>query len=75
MDNQSSILFTKNRIQHNRIKYINIRHHFVREYIEKEDINIEFINTIEMIADIFTKILIIEKYKINIKKFRLKKLK
>ena len=74
MDNQNSISFAKNPIQHNRTKHIDIRHHFVREHIEKEDINVEFINTTEMIADIFTKALTTEKYKINVRKLGLKKL-
>ena len=47
---------------HTRIKYINICYYFIREYLNDKDITLEYINITEMIADIFTKSLTIQKY-------------
>ena len=54
-DNTSAISLTKNPVQHSRTKHIDIRHHFIRDHILKGDIHIEFIETRNQLADIFTK--------------------
>ena len=33
----------------------NIRHHFIRDHVEKEDVKLERVDTLDQIADIFTK--------------------
>ena len=54
-DNTSVINITKNPIQHSRTKHIEIRHHFIRDHALKGDICIEHVDTLNQLADIFTK--------------------
>ncbi|GMI97391.1 hypothetical protein HRI_003408300 [Hibiscus trionum] len=54
-DNTSAICLTKNPIQHSRTKHIEIRHHFIRDHVLKEDVVIEYVDTLNQLADIFTK--------------------
>ena len=54
-DNTSTINFSKNLIQYSRTKHINIRHHFLRDHIKNGDISLEFVNTNNQLANIFTK--------------------
>ena len=54
-DNTSAISLTKNPIQHSRTKQIEIRHHFIRDHVQKGDIVLESIDTLNQLADIFTK--------------------
>ncbi|XP_073305162.1 uncharacterized protein [Primulina huaijiensis] len=61
-DNSSSINISKNPIQHSRTKHIDIRHHFIRNLVEKGLIRIEFVDTNNQLADIFTKALDFERF-------------
>ncbi len=54
-DNSSAINLTKNLILHSRTKHIEIRHHFLRDHVQKGDVDIEFVETRNQLADIFTK--------------------
>ena len=54
-DNTSTINITKNPVQHSRTKHIEIRHHFIRDHALKGDICIEHVDTLNQLADIFTK--------------------
>ena len=54
-DNTSAINITKNPVQHSCTKHIEIRHHFIRDHVLKNDISIEFVDSLNQIADIFTK--------------------
>ena len=54
-DNTSAINLSKNPIQHSRTKHIDIRHHFLRDYVQNGDISLEFVDTNNQLADIFTK--------------------
>ena len=56
-DNASVINITKNPVQHSRTKYIEIRYHFIRDHVLKNDISIEFVDSLNQLADIFTKLL------------------
>ena len=61
-DNTSAINLTKNPIQHSRTKHIEIRHHFIRDHVQKEDIVLEFVESHNQLADIFTKPLLLESF-------------
>ena len=54
-DNTSAINITKNHVQYSRTKFIEIRHHFIRDHALKGDICIEHVDTLNQLADIFTK--------------------
>nr|UBX54600.1 transposon Ty3-I Gag-Pol polyprotein [Lupinus angustifolius] len=54
-DNTNVINLTKNPIMHSRTKHIDIRHHFLRDHVQKKDVFVEFVDTHNQLADIFTK--------------------
>ena len=54
-DNNSAICISKNPVHHSRTKHIDIRHHFIRDHVEKDDVKLERVDTLDQIADIFTK--------------------
>ena len=54
-DNTSAINLSKNLIQHSKTKHIDIRHHFLRDHVQSGDISLEFVDTNNQLADIFTK--------------------
>ena len=54
-DNTSTINMSKNMVMHSKTKHISIKYHFLRDKVEKKEIKLEYINTKEKIADIFTK--------------------
>ena len=54
-DNTSTINLSKNPIQHSRTKYIDIKHHFLHDHVQNGDISLEFVDTNNQLADIFTK--------------------
>jgi len=61
-DNTTAIYLSKNPILHSRAKHIEIKHHFIRDYIQKGILDIQFIDTENQWADIFTKPLIVERF-------------
>ena len=54
-DNTSAINLSKNPVNHSRTKHIDIRHHFLRDNVEKGNICLEYVQTDNQLADIFTK--------------------
>ena len=54
-DNTSAINLSKNLIQYSRTKHIDIRHYFLCDHVQNDDISLEFIDTNNQLADIFTK--------------------
>ena len=40
---------------HSKTKHIAIKYHFVRELVQDKEIRLEYVNSKEQIADIFTK--------------------
>ena len=48
-------LISQNSVQHSRTKHIEIRHHFIKDHVLKNDLSIEFVDSLNQIADIFTK--------------------
>ncbi|KAL3006578.1 hypothetical protein AAZX31_08G286300 [Glycine max] len=61
-DNTSAINLSKNPILHSRTKHIEIRHHFLRDHVQKGDCVLEFVDTKNQLADIFTKTLLKENF-------------
>ena len=56
-DNTSAVSLSKNPIQHSRSKHIDIKHHFIKDHISNGNITLEFIDTNNQLAAIFTKLL------------------
>ena len=54
-DNTSAINLSKNPVQHLKSKHIEIRYHFIRDLVEEKIVCLEFINTTNQKADVFTK--------------------
>ena len=54
-DNQSAIEISKNPKHHDRTKHIDVCHHFVRERVAMNEIAVLYCPTDEMTADIMTK--------------------
>ena len=54
-DNTSAINLSKNPILHSRTKHIEIRYHFLQDHVQKGDCILEFVDTKNQLAYIFTK--------------------
>jgi len=61
-DNNNVINLSKNPVIHSRTKHIEIRHHFLRDHVLKGDYVLEFVDTKNQFADIFTKPLLKETF-------------
>jgi len=51
----SAINPAKNPISHSRAKHIEIKHHFIHDHVNNDEVNIQFINSSNQLANIFTK--------------------
>ena len=56
-DNTSAINISKNPVMHTKTKHIAIKYHYLRELVQDKEVKMEYVNTKEKIADIFTKLL------------------
>ena len=54
-DNTSAINISKNPVMHAKTKHIAIKYHYLWELVEDKEVKMEYVNTKEQIADIFTK--------------------
>ena len=56
-DNTSAISMSKNPTMHSRTTHIPIKYHFLREQVSQKVVKLEYVDTKEQVADIFTKTL------------------
>jgi hypothetical protein len=56
-DNQGAIAMSINPVMHSTAKHISIKQHFIREKVQNGDVRLEYISTVDMIADALTKAL------------------
>ena len=61
-DNQSTIALAKSQHTHGRTKHVDIKYHFIRDEVEAGRIKISYCPTEDMIGDMFTKRLAIQKF-------------
>ena len=54
-DNTIAINISKNSVMHAKTTHIAIKYHYVRELVEDKEVKMEYVNSKEQIADIFTK--------------------
>ena len=54
-DNESAIKISFNPVQHFKTKHIEIQYHFIRDHIRRGEIELNYVNTHDNLADIFTK--------------------
>ena len=62
-DNQSAIKLVHNPEFHKRTKHIDVQYHFIREKQQDHTIDIQYIDTDNQVADIFTKALPADRFK------------
>jgi hypothetical protein len=55
IDNKASISITNNPVKHSKTKHIDIRHHFIRDCAEKKLIELQKVDTLDNLADLYTK--------------------
>lgn len=58
----SAINLSKNAVHHSRAKHIDIRHHFLKDHVSQGTIKLEYVDTMNQLADIFTKPLIQDRF-------------
>lgn len=56
-DDQSAIKLAQNIGYSPRTKHIDVRHHYIRELVSNKKIKLEYVNTHDNLADVFTKAL------------------
>jgi hypothetical protein len=61
-DNLSSIQLVRNPVFHARTKHIEVHYHFIREKVLAGEIDLTYVSTDNQVADIFTKVLGVEKH-------------
>jgi hypothetical protein len=54
-DNTSAIALSKNSVFHRKSKHIDTRYHFIRELVNNGEVVLQFCNSKDQLADIFTK--------------------
>ena len=54
-DNMSAINMSKNIIMHSKTKHIPIKYYFLRKQVSQKVVKLEYVDTKEQVADIFTK--------------------
>ena len=54
-DNQSVLKLLKNPVSSMRLKHIDVVYHFARERVARREVEFSYVNTNEMLADMFTK--------------------
>ncbi|CAL8167761.1 unnamed protein product [Prunus armeniaca] len=54
-DNLSALALSSNPVFHSQIKHLELDFHFIREQVQRRDLVVQYVQTEEQIADIFTK--------------------
>ena len=73
-DNKSAIALSRNHVFHKQSKHIDTRYHFLQEMVTGKEISVQFYRYEEQFADIFTKPLGNELFKIHRRNIRVCKL-
>jgi hypothetical protein len=57
VDNKSALALTRNPVFHERSKHIDLRYHFIQNCLAEGTVSATYINTVDQLADILTKVL------------------
>ncbi|KAL3524965.1 hypothetical protein ACH5RR_013337 [Cinchona calisaya] len=63
-DNTSAINLTKTPVMYSKTKHIDVKYHFIRDLVCKKEIRADFVPTSDQLADIFTKILALDRFEL-----------
>ncbi|KAK3042430.1 hypothetical protein RJ639_000154 [Escallonia herrerae] len=55
VDNKSTLELAQNPVFHERSKHIDTKYHFIRECVSKKEVELEYVQSQDQVADIFTK--------------------
>jgi len=61
-DNTAAINLSEDPLLHHRVKHVDIKYHFLRERVQSNELDIQYVNTHDNIADLFTKPLELKKF-------------
>nr|GFC32075.1 retrovirus-related Pol polyprotein from transposon TNT 1-94 [Tanacetum cinerariifolium] len=62
-DSKAAIAISCNPVQHSLTKHIDVCYHFIKEKVEKGIVKLFFVRTEYQLADLFTKALLVERFK------------
>nr|GEZ98577.1 hypothetical protein [Tanacetum cinerariifolium] len=62
-DSNAAIAISCNPVQHSRTKHIDVRYHFIKKKVKKGIVELFFVGTEYQLADLFTKALLVERFK------------
>lgn len=68
IDNQGAVCLIRNPVYHKRTEHIDVKYHHIREKEEYEVIKVQFVSTVDQLADIFTKPLPRDRFKMLVSK-------
>ena len=63
VDNKSAIKISENPVQHGRSKHIDMKYYFLRDYVKQKVVKLQYCNTEEQVANIFTKALPVDRFR------------
>ena len=61
-NNTATKTLSEDPLLHSRVKHVNIKHHFLREQVQSSALQLQYVNTKDNIADLFTKALDIKQF-------------
>nr|GEY38956.1 hypothetical protein [Tanacetum cinerariifolium] len=73
-DSKAAIAISYNPVQHSRTKHIEVRYHFIKEKVKKGIVELFFVGTVYQLADLFTKALLVERFKYLVRRLELEAL-
>ncbi|GJT30243.1 hypothetical protein Tco_0910518 [Tanacetum coccineum] len=73
-DSKSAIAISCNLVQHSRTKHIVVRYHFIKEHVEKGMIELYFVKTDYQLDDLFTKVLLVDRFNYLVRRLGMRSL-
>jgi hypothetical protein len=61
-DNTATKTLSEDPLLHSRVKHVDIKYHFLREQVQSGALQLQYVNTKDNVADLFTKALNIKQF-------------